>query len=281
MARAHLFTQAYGTDVFRSQALYLAWSALAWGEGTDLAVHVYTDAPALYAPIADRIEVRAMSREDIRRWRGPQDFTHRLKALLVQDMVRRFPSDTLLYLDADTYLVKPPAGVLARIGPGRSVMHAREKRLDTPGDYHMQNFSRRLRRLSFRGAPIDVERWMWNAGAIGIDPATFPAVDDWVAFIDEVWPRYRRGLIEQYGIAMFLQRAGEVSPCEDEVVHYWYQKEQYTSAVLRELEGLRALPPADALARLRENVIRIPFQARPKTWTPFWRKWRRSLLGER
>lgn len=280
MLRAHLFTQAYGAERFRAQALYLAWSALAWSEGVDLTVHVYTDGPSLFAPIADRIEAREMGPEEIRSWRGPHDFTHRLKPLLVQDMTRRFPLDTLLYLDADTYPVKPLAGLLARIGPGRSVMHAREEHLGDRDDPHMRNFSRRLRALSFRGEPIDLDRWMWNAGAIGLHPGTFPVVGDWIAFIDEVWPRYRRGLVEQYGIAMLLQRAGDVVACQDHVVHYWFQKDDFTAAILRELEILRGLPPRDALARLRTSPVRVPYREPPQAWTPPWRKWRRSLLGE-
>jgi hypothetical protein len=281
VARAHLFTQAYGVDAFRLQALYLAWSAVAWRERSEVAVHVYTDAPALFEPLSGEIEVRAMSPQDIRRWRGPGDFTHRLKALLVQDMSRRFPSDPLLYLDADTYLVAPPEGLLARIGPGRSVMHAREDHLGRRDDYHMQNFSRRLRRLSFRGGPIDLDRWMWNAGAIGIDPSIFPVIEDWIAFIDEVWPRYRRGLVEQYGIAMLLQRAGQVTACDDLVVHYWFQKGDYTAATGREVEVLRSRPLGEAIAHLRAHPIRIPYREMPRVRQPFWSKWSRSLFGER
>jgi hypothetical protein len=278
---APLFPQAYGTDAFRAQALYLAWSALAWREGADVAVHVYTDAPGFFAPVAEHAELRAMSPAEIRSWRGRHDFTHRLKALLVQDMARRFPEDTLLYLDADTYLVAPLGGLLERIGPGRTLMHAREDHLLAPGNYHMRNFSRHLRRLSFRGGPIDVDRWMWNAGVVGMSPEYFPLVGDWVAFIDEVWPRYRRGLVEQYGIAMLLQQASQVSACEDQVVHYWYQKDEFTAGVVREVEELRGRPLEEALDRVRAHPVRVPFRERRYVRLPLWRRWRRSLLGER
>lgn len=281
MGRTRVVTQAYGSEAICAQALYLAWSTLAWRGDSDVAFQVYTDRPDLFAPLAGAIEVRAMSAAEIRVWRGKHDFNHRLKALLVQDVTRRFPSEKLLYLDADTYFAASLARVFARIGPGRSVMHAREDHVGQHDGYHMRNFSRHLRRLSFRGGPIDVDRWMWNAGAIGIDPSSFGVVDDWVAFIDEVWPRYRRGLVEQYGIAMLLQQAGEVTACDDEVVHDWFQKPEYTAAVSREAEVLRARPLEEALAHLRQHPLRVPRVEKPKRRTPFWRTWRRSLLGER
>jgi len=275
-----LFTQAYGRDLYRDQALYLSWSALAWREGPGVSLSVFTDRAAHFASIADQADVHEMPPDQIRRWRGRYDFTHRLKPLLVQEMARRFPSETLLYLDADTFLVRPPEDVLSPIGPGRSVMHAREAHLCASGDYQMRNFRRHLSRLSFRGAPIDLDRWMWNAGVIGLDPAGFGLVDDWIAFIDEVWPRYRRGLVEQYGIAMLVQQAGVVSSCEDAVVHYWYQKDEYTAAVRREVEALRRLPLPEILTHVRSHPVRIPFRERAPLRLPVWKKWRRSLFGE-
>lgn len=281
MATAHLVTQAYGSPAIRAQALYLTWSALAWRQHADFAFHVYTDAPEAFAPVAREVEVRAMSAAEIAEWRGRHDFTHRLKAVLVRDLVRRFPSEPLLYLDADMYFQGPVGQVLSRIGPGRSVMHAREELVSDPHDRHMRNFSGHLRRLSFRGGPIDVERYMWNAGVVGIHPSAFGVADDWVAFIDEVWPRYRRGLVEQYGIAMLLQRAGEVSPCADVICHYWYQKDEYAPEVVRETARLRTAPLAEALAQVRERPVRFPYRPRAKAHTPIWARMRRSLLGER
>jgi hypothetical protein len=280
MAEGHVFTQAYGSEDIRDQALYLAWSVLAWRRTPALRVHVYTDAPVVYAPLAGAIEVHAMTPQEILRWRGPHDFTHRLKAALFQDMARRFRGDLMLYLDADTFFVRPPEEVLDRLGPGRAVMHLREEHLQQ-GEPQLRNFARRLRHLSFRGKPIDLDRWMWNAGAIGIHPACFDVVEAWIAFIDEVWPRYRRGLVEQYGISKLLQQAGSISPCDDLVVHYWGQKLEYTAAIRRELEVLRSRPLEDALLYLREHPIQIPFRQPTRRRMPFWRKWRRSLFGER
>lgn len=278
----HFVTQAYGREVCRAQALYLVWSTLAWQRagGGEFDVHVYTDEPGFFRPVEDRIVLRSISSAEIASWWGPHRFVFRAKPAMLLDMANRFPSDPLLLLDADTFWQRSPAGVLGRIGPGRAVMHAREGHLLNRDDRHMRNFSRNLRRASFRGAPVDVDRWMWNSGAVGLAAEDLGIVEEWVAFIDAVIPRYRRAIVEQYGIAMLLQQRGQLSACDDRLFHYWYQKEEYTAEVLRELEVLRAMPFADSLERVREEPVHVTFRERPRHRSPLVQRLRRSLFGE-
>jgi hypothetical protein len=283
VAKLHLVTQAYGDDVYRAQALYCAWSSAAWvgGERGLTDVHVYTDEPSSFGPLEGRIELRVLTPSEISSWWGPHEFRFRTKPMMLLEMARRFPSDPVLFLDADTFWLRSPSGVLERIGPRRAVMHAREEHLGDRSDRHMRNLNRHLRRTSFRGAPVDVDRWMWNSGAIGLAPEAFGVIEDWIAFVDEVVPRYRRAIMEQYGLGMLLQQRGEVSACDDRVFHYWYQKEDYTAAVQRELEVLRALPLPDALERVREAPVHVTFRERPQRGSRFLKRIERSLFGER
>lgn len=270
MNRVRIVLQAYGLEEVRVQGLYAAWSALAYAGEAPLSVHVYTDEPSFFAPLAGAIELRALSPDDIRAWRGPLDFTHRLKAVMIREMTERHPGDRLLYLDADMFFVAPVQSVFDRITPSGSVMHEREYEVATRATSQMRRFRKHMGRLTFRGAPVDLGGTMWNAGAVGIHPSRFGMVDTWIAFIDALYPHYRRGLVEQYGVSLLLQRATEVRPCTDEVVHYWAQKDDYVAAIRLELERLRALPPPDALAHLRANRIALPPPAR--------RRHQRSLL---
>jgi hypothetical protein len=258
MSRVHLVTQAYGKEEIRTEALYALWSALAWRGELPLDLHVYTDEAAPFAPVAGHADVRVLSAEEIRDWRGPHDFIHRLKAAMIRDMVRRFPGGKLAYVDADVFFTGPLAGLFERIGPGRSVLHEREYSVATHGSAQMRKFRAHMGALSFRGAPLDLSRDMWNAGVVGMDPCLFPVVDEWMEWIDAIYPHYKRGLVEQYGICRLLQREGGVSPADDLVFHYWFQKDDYVAAIRRELEALRPLPFDGALAHLRANVIRLP-----------------------
>lgn len=258
MSRIHLAVQAYGAEEIRLQALYAAWSTLAWQGDVPLAVHVYTDEPASFAPLSDALETRALTRDVIRAWRGPCDFTHRLKAEMIRELAGRFPAERVLYLDADVFWVAPVRLVADRIGPRRAVLHEREYNVAESRTSQMRKFRRHLGRLTFRGAPVDLGGDMWNAGAVGMDAAEFGVVDDWIAFIDEIYPRYRRGLVEQYAIGLMLQRRATVSPCAAEVFHYWYQKDEYLAAIRSELEVLSREPREAALEHLRTHRIALP-----------------------
>lgn len=258
MARVHLVTQAYGKEEILTEALYAVWSALAWRGELPLDVHVYTDDAAAFAPLAGKIDVRALSPEEIRDWRGPHDFIHRLKAAMIRDLVRRFPGEKLVYVDADVYFTGQLAGLFERVGPGRAVMHVREYPVATHGSSQMRKFRAHMEPLRFRGRPIDLSHHMWNAGVVGMDPAQAVILDEWLEFIDAIYPHYKRGLVEQYGICHLLQREAEVVPADDLVLHYWFQKDDHVAAIRRELEVLRGLPLDASLAHLRANVIRLP-----------------------
>jgi hypothetical protein len=270
MSRLHLVTQAYGREDILAQALYAAWSALAWRGDLPLDVHVYTDDAAYFAPLAGAIDVRVLSAAEIRAWRGPHDFVHRLKPLMIREVIGRFPEGKLLYVDADVSLVAPAAAVFERIGPGRAVLHVREYQIATHRTSQLRRFRRRMGKVAYRGRPVDLDHAMWNAGAVGLDASHFPLVDEWIAMVDEVYPQWPYWIHEQWAISQLLERAGKVSPADDVVFHYWAQKEAALAAIRGELEVLRARPLAEALAHLRAHPLDLPPPVR-----------RRSTLRER
>lgn len=278
MHRTHVVLQAYGLDEIRVQALYAAWSVLAHRGDLALTVHVYTDAPELFAPLEGAgLEARVLAAREIREWKGPCQFVHRLKAEMIREMVRRFPEDKLLYLDADVIVTAPMASVFERIAPGSAVMHVREYEVASRQTAQLRKFRRHMGRLAFRGAPVDLGGDMWNAGAIGMHPAQFGVVDVWLEFIDALYPKYAVGLVEQYGISLLLQRAAAVSPCEMEVFHYWFQKDAYVAAIRRELPLLRTRPFAEAAAHLRAHPVSLPPPARRRHRTTLLRRIGRAL----
>jgi len=273
-----VFTLAHGRDDVRAQALYSAWSTLAWAGELPLALHVYTDAPELFAPLGPAVTTRRVDAEEIRAWRGPHDFVFRTKPLLFADMVARFPAEPILYLDADTFFVAPVATVAARISAASSVMHLRERNVATDPGSQMRKFRRDVSRVMVRGKPADISCDMWNAGVIGMDPTRFGLVPDWLELVDALYPATRRWVVEQYGIALLLQRAGQLQACDDAIFHYWFQKGGYTAAIERELAVLRTLPPAEALARVRAGRLALPY-VREKPRRTLRDRLRRVLFG--
>lgn len=250
---------AYGRDDVRSQALYAAMTALAHAGDLPLAIHVVTDAPGTFTPLAGRIELLPATAGDVAGWLGPERFTLRVKPAVYREFVRRYPSDPVLLADADTFFVGPVARAFERIRPGAAVLWEREYAVATSDTAVMHRFRRKLRPARFRGGPIELAVDMWNSGAVGLDPAQFPLVDDWLAFVDEVYPPTRRWILEQFAISWVLQRARvAISPCEDLLVHYWFDKPGHFAAVGRALEQARSAPLDEALAAIRARPIELP-----------------------
>lgn len=258
MPRVHLVTQAYGRDDIRVQALYAAWSALAFADGLDLSLHVYTDDAAFFAPLGTEVDVRVLSPEEIRAWRGPYDFVHRLKPLMIRDLARSFPGEKLLYVDADVVFTRPVREVFDRIGPARAVLHVREYDIATHPTKQLRRFRRRMKRVTFRGVPVALDHAMWSAGAVGLDASHFPLLEEWIAMVDEIYPQWPYWIHEQYAISQLLQREGAVSPADDVVLHYWDRKDAAAAAIARELPVLRQGPLPAAHAHLRAHPLVLP-----------------------
>lgn len=250
---------AYGREDIRTQALYAAMTALAHRGELPLAVHVLTDEPAAFAPVAGRVELHGATAAEVAGWIGPEGFALRAKPAVLGEFVRRFPSEPVLLADADTFFVAGVGRAFERIAPGAAVLWEREYPVSTSDTALMHRFRRHLRRARFRGAPVDLAVDMWNSGAVGLHPAQFALAGEWLAFVDEVYPATRRWILEQFAISWVLQKAGvAVSPCDDVLHHYWFEKPAHLAAVRAALERARALPLDHALAVIRANPIDLP-----------------------
>jgi hypothetical protein len=253
---------AHTSDAVREQALYSALSALAHGGDAPLAVHVYTDAPEAFARIEGRVEIRLLAPEEINGWAQPAGYRHRAKPAAIRDLARRHPADPLLFADADTVFTGPVAAIFGRLAPSSAVMHEREYNVAESDLAVMHRFRRHLSKATFRGAPVELRWDMWNSGAVGLHPDHFPIVDDWLAYLDEVFPQVRRWVLEQYALATLLQRRGvAIAEAADVLVHYWFDKDAYVAQIRAILARTSALPLEDVLASLRANPIDRPRRA--------------------
>jgi len=161
-------------------------------------------------------------------------------------------------LSDETYWTGEAVASYAHIGEGSAVMHEREYFVGTLGTDQIRNFRRRMGRAHFRGEAVDVEAWLWNSGAVGLNPAHAPIIADWIDYLDEIHPRNRKPIVEQYAISWLLQRrVGTVAGCGDLLVHYWADKDRHLAAIRGALERLRALPPDEGGAWLRSDPLRV------------------------
>lgn len=254
----HLIYLACGHRNVRVQALYAAYSALAWKGDLPLAIHVYTDVPADFQPLAGHLEIHELSLEKVRAWRGPGDYPFRIKIAALAEAAREHTEERVLFADSDTFFFAGIAPAFAHIGPGTAVLQRKEYAVLTHPTGQLRRFRKRMRKFRFRGSAMDLNADMWNSGAIGLHPSQFHLLQTVLAFIDAVSPHYRKQLVEQYAVAYYLQKNAKVHACDDVLFHYWAQKPEYQAAIEPRLEKWRSMPLSDALAELRAQRIVLP-----------------------
>ena len=259
----HLIYLACGLPAVRVQALYAAYSALAWREALDVKVHVYSDAPEFFAPLAGSIAVHELSADKLRAWRGPGDYPFRIKIAALRAAAREHAEERVLFADSDTFFFAGMTPVFARIGADSAVLHRREYPVLSHPTGQLRRFRKRMSKSHFRGSAIDLNADMWNSGAIGLHPRHFHLLDTVLAFIDTISPRYKKQLVEQYAVAYFLQKNAQLHACDDVLFHYWQQKSGYQQAIEQRLQRWRSLRVEDATRELRrERIVLPPYQPR-------------------
>lgn len=259
----HLIYLACGQRNVQVQALYAAYSALAWKGALKLRVHVYSDAPAVFQSLAGRIQEHELGAEKVRAWRGPGNYPFRIKIAALAEAAREHSEDRILFADSDTFFFADFAPVFARIGPGDAVLQRKEYAVLSHPTGQLQRFRRRMGKFHFRGSAIDLNADMWNSGAIGLHPSQFHLLHTVLAFIDAISPHYKKQLVEQYAVAYFLQKNAQVHACDDVLFHYWAQKVEYQQVIEQRLAKWKSMPLEDALADLRaERIVLPPFQPR-------------------
>jgi hypothetical protein len=133
MADRQLVYLAHGSDSAAMEAKYSIVSAMAHAT-SELGVTVFTDRPAAF----DKFPIRAepLSAATFDEWTGPDKFVMRAKIFALMGAIDR--AAKTLFMDADTLFLGAPETLFARIGRGRSVMHADEGALfDNPAQVAM------------------------------------------------------------------------------------------------------------------------------------------------
>jgi hypothetical protein len=259
----HLVYLACGPRDVHVQALYAAYSALAWKGALDLQVDLYTDAPDVFQPLAGHIQVNELTAEKVRAWRGRGNYPFRIKIAALEETTRMNSEERILFADSDTFFFGDLAPVFARIGPGNAVLHRKEYAVMTNPTGQLQRFRKRMGKFQFRGSAIDLNSDMWNSGAIGLHASQFHLLHTILAFIDVISPHYKKQLVEQYAVAYFLQKNVQVHACEDVLFHYWAQKAEYQEAIGRRLQRWKSMSVEEALAELRgQRIVLSPFRPR-------------------
>ena len=180
-----------------------------------------TDQPDLAQGLP--VDVLLIDKARLAEWTQDGQYSHAAKIHALAAVLEHSDGPVAL-IDTDTYFLRSPGELFARIGSGRSVMQA----ADAPiGQLH---FWRRLLAnapATVAGYAISAASPMNNSGVIGMDPTDRGIVPEMIALMGELHSIDPVFNIEQFAVTCVLDRHTELSVAPDIVHHYWPLHERW------------------------------------------------------
>ncbi len=220
--------QAYGNTDVLNEARYSILSFLIHHRNvSDCSIVVYTDQPSFFSDLsfgAIGVKVRPMYEMEIRRWKGPYKFVHRVKIEMLRDVCNTF-SGNIFYLDSDTYVRGSLLDSFKAINNGQFVMHVLEYYFATHRGKQLGRFRRHLKRNREKhNLSFDFE--FWNAGVIGFNTRFRSLLEDVLQITDTIYAFHPKHIVEQMAFSNVLYNANKVIfPSDQYIYHYWKFKE--------------------------------------------------------
>ncbi|GGG50909.1 hypothetical protein [Hymenobacter glacieicola] len=270
---------SYGRQNEYQRAVFAVLSFWAWYRGDRASVQtiIYTDNPAYFQPYLAGLPVHyeLLTPEQLTYMKGPARYVHRVKVRLLELIFARFPARDILYIDTDTFFVADPAALLARLGPGTSLMHQPEYLLqDAVGvfaEFGQQHYPEQLLELlareAFRvaGQPTRFysRQMAWNSGVLGLSCQHADLLPDVLALTDTFFARTRWFVSEQLAFSLVLQNQTQLLGCQAYLLHYWGRQQKglmdaQLALLLR--AGFQQAPLPERLRQVRQ--LTGPWQRR-------------------
>ena len=218
----NLLYLSYGQGPHVDQLVYAVLSALHMlgRNRNNYRIIVYTDNPTVVSDLP--VHLQPLSAEVLTEWAGPYEFNHRRKIFAIKDALEKF-GGRLVYCDADTYFLKHPRKIFARIRPGHTVMHIKEGHLydchagdvgDFLQDHDLQN------RAGHRWN-LTPDTPMFNAGVVALHEADISLLDEIVHLTDQIYPHVSIHNIEQFAFSACFQQCTKLRQSYRIIHHYW------------------------------------------------------------
>lgn len=260
---------AYGRETEHRRATFAILSFWAWygGAQADVRTVVFTDKPALFETSLAGLPIDyvVLDAEQLQALRGPQQYVHRVKAAIIDQVFREHPGSNVLFCDSDTFFVAEADQLLTNLRPGVSLMHQREYRLsEAPGIYAAFNqakFPRRMLELLDKqifevgGKKLRFQptQYVWNSGVLGLAPDIAALMPDVLALNDAFYAGSGWITSEQNAFSLALQVKTRLETSEEYVMHYWGQRQKQ----LMDSQLAILLKPAFSAQRLHNRLGQV------------------------
>lgn len=227
--KKHILLIALEKAEFYNQALFLIISVLAVSNKSSIQIHIYSDSDEwLPKHLSDCVKLNIISKNDLKAFKGPHSFVHRVKIILIKKLCSE-NTGKILYIDTDCFCIKSLELLYIDIGANSFVMHRREYAIDSTIDLTAQNQNSIDSLIQTDNQPDNVcTYYMWNAGVIGGEASyLLPLCDAVLEMTDMITARTEMHTAEQFAFSVCFQRNGNIKPADHSIHHYWdrYEKQ--------------------------------------------------------
>ncbi len=218
----------FGNNMNNYQQVYFSmYTALARKKIEDRIIVIAEDA-SMFNSFGDNIEAIPINREIIKEWEGKHQFFWRVKIKALQLVAQKYPSDSILYLDGDTFFYQQIDILRSGLQNGQNYMHLEEGKLSTLSSKTEKLMWKQMKGKAYHNIKIDENSSMWNAGLIGISNKHLNCLQHTLELNDAMCADgVTRRLIEQFAFSIGLNMYSELKPADDIVGHYWGNKQQW------------------------------------------------------
>jgi len=259
----------FGNKMDNYQQVYFSAYTAFVHKNTEDRIIVLAEDPSLFKSFHDDIEIIPINREMIKEWEGEYQFFWRVKIKALQLVAEKYPSDSILYLDGDTFFYQNMDSLRDGMKNGKNFMHVEEGKLSTLSSKTEKLMWKQMKGKSYFNTKIDNNSTMWNAGLIGISPKHFGCLDLTLGINDAMCADgVTRRLIEQFAFSLGLNEYSALQPADHVVGHYWGNKQEWNKIIdhfLKEI-FMKNYSLDQIIERIREiDFTQIPIKVKEST----------------
>jgi len=259
----------FGNNMDNYQQVYFSVYTAFAHKNTEDRIIVVAEDPSLFASFQDKIEIIPISRAIIKEWEGKYQFFWRVKIKALQLVAKKYPSDSILYLDGDTFFYQNMDSIRDGMKNGQNFMHVEEGKLSALSSKTEKLMWKQMKGKSYFNTKIDEDSTMWNAGLIGVSPKHFACLDLTLEINDAMCADgVTRRLIEQFAFSLGLNEYSPLKPAAHVVGHYWGNKPEWNKIISHFLKEIfmRNYSLDQIIERIREiDFTQIPIKVKEST----------------
>lgn len=222
----------FGNNLDHYQQVYFSiYTAFAYKNPEDKIIVIAEDA-SLFSSFEDKIEVIPINRETITEWEGEYKFFWRVKIKALELIAKKYPNESILYLDGDTFFYQKTDSLSKSLRSGQNRMHIKEGKLSVLSSKTEKLMWQQMKGKKYHNIRIDEATSMWNAGLIGISNHYLESLQLILNVNDALCAdNVTRRLIEQMAFSIGLNEYSALQPADDTVGHYWGNKQEWNTII--------------------------------------------------